>query len=478
MNATTFLVCFGIYIAAMMLIGLKASKHETGEAYLMGSRGLSPLLVIGTMLATQVGTGSSMGAAGFGYTEGWAGLIYGIGGFLGIMCVVWFFGNIRKYNFTTMSEEISFYYGGNRIIKAVVSIIIFVASVGWLGAHILGGSMYLAWVTNLDLSVAKTITIFAFGIYVIAGGYLAVVWTDAVQAIILFFGFIITAFYLIINLGGLGEILSAMPEGTTSFLGMESYGILPTISLIVSLTIGGLSAPSFRHRIYSARDEKTAMRGFTISAALYIVFAAFPVIIGMAAHALNPELTNSNFAIPYLAMNVLPPVLGIVILIAGLSATMSSGDSDAIAGVTILINDIVPIFFKKKVPEEKLVLVSRIATAGTLAFAFIMAVTAVDITNYISNMISTTMTGLAVASVMGHKWKRATWQGGIAAMIAGSVCSVVGGKIEIVSNVLGDSTLVALAGAIFAGIVVSLLTPKNTKTEEEAMEEIIKTRVV
>lgn len=478
MNITLFLVCFAAYIGLMVLIGIKTSKNETGEAYLMGSRGLPAFLVIGTMLATQVGTGSSMGAAGFGYTQGWAGLIYGIGGFLGIMCVIWFFGNIREYNFTTMSEEISFYFGANKIIKAVVSVIIFIASVGWLGAHILGGSMYLAWITGLDLSIAKLITILAFGIYVIAGGYMAVVWTDAIQAIILFFGFIIIAVYLIITSGGLGAITAAMPEGTTTFLGIGSYGALPTISLIVSLTIGGLSAPSFRHRIYSSKNQETAKKGFWISAMLYIVFAAFPVIIGMAAHMLNPDLENSNFSIPYLAMNVLPPALGLIIMIAGLSATMSSGDSDAIAGVTILINDIIPAFTKKKVPEEKLVKVSRIATASTLLLAFIMAVTAVDITNYISNMISTTMTGLAVASVFGRHWKRATWQGGIAAMAAGSVCSIVGGKIPAITNLLGDSTLVALAGAVLACVIVSLLTPENKVTEEEALELIKKDRIV
>lgn len=478
MNTTIFFICFAVYILSMLLIGLKASKNETGEGYLMGSRGLPAFLVIGTMLATQVGTGSSMGAAGFGYSQGWAGLTYGIGGFLGIMCVILFFGDIRKYNFTTMSEEISFYYGGNKAIKSFVSIIIFIASVGWLGAHILGGSMYLAWVTGIDLAIAKTITVLAFGLYVIAGGYLAVVWTDAIQAVILFFGFIFTAFYTIFKIGSLDEILSTMPEGTTSFLGIESYGIMPTISLIVALAIGGLAVPSFRHRIYTSRDEKTAKRGFKISAWLYIAFAVFPVIIGMAARYLNPQLENSNFSIPYLAMNVLPIGIGLIILIAGLSATMSSGDSDAIAGVTILINDIYPMIFKKKIAEDKLVRVSRWATAGTIIFAYVMAITAVDITNYISNMISTTMTGLAVASVMGRYWKRATWQGGIAALIGGSICSIVGGKLEIVNNVLGDSTLFALAGSILACVVVSLMTRKNTVSEEEALKIVEESRVV
>ncbi len=63
---------------------------------------------------------------------------------------------------------------------------IFVASIGWLGAHILGGSMYLSWATGINLTLAKIIIALAFAIYVIIGGYSAVVWTDTIQALILF----------------------------------------------------------------------------------------------------------------------------------------------------------------------------------------------------------------------------------------------------------------------------------------------------
>lgn len=478
MNVTLFYVCFALYLMAMLYIGIRQAKNDSAAGYLMGSRSLPMFLVIGTMLATQVGTGSSLGAAGFAYSNGWAGLIYGVGGFLSIVGVVWLFGDIRKYGFATMSEEISFYYGGNKTIKAVVAIVTFFASVGWLGAHLLGGSMYLAGVTGMELPLAKLITLLGFALFVVGGGYMAVVWTDAIQALVLFFGFIGTAIYLLINMDGLGNVLQVMPEGTTSFLGIEGYGLLPTISLIVSLTIGGFAVPSFRQRIYTSKDEKTAKRGFAITAMLYLIFAAFPVIIGMCARAINPDLGNNNFAIPFLALNVLPTAFGIIIMISGLSATMSSASSDALTGTTVLINDIYPVFKKGKISDEKLVFVSRIGGILTMLVAFIMALTAVDITNYISNMISTTLTGLAVASVMGRYWKRATWQGGIAALVGGSVFSIVAGKIPAVMAVLGDPTLVALAGSILCCFVVSLCTPANHLSEEEALAIVRESNLV
>ncbi|MEX2463947.1 MAG: hypothetical protein WD513_06595 [Balneolaceae bacterium] len=75
----------------------------------------------------------------------------------------------------------------------------------------------------------------------------------------------------------------------------------------------------------------------------------------MAAFALNPELDNRNFAFPFLAIEVLPLSIGVIVLIAGLSATMSSASSDAIAGVTILMRDIYVIFKGEIPPREKVI---------------------------------------------------------------------------------------------------------------------------
>ncbi len=101
--------------------------------------------------------------------------------------------------------------------KNVVGLLIFIASIGWLGAHILGGGMYLAWIADIELSTAKMIIAAAFTIYVVIGGYTAVVWTDTIQAIILFVGFILMAVLSVQHIGGLDNLYSAMdPEAVSS----------------------------------------------------------------------------------------------------------------------------------------------------------------------------------------------------------------------------------------------------------------------
>ena len=222
MNSHVFLVGFIIYALAMIWLGWYVSRHQkSGEDFLLGGRSLPLFLTLGSTVATMVGTGSSMGAVGFGYSNGWAGMLYGVGGAIGILLVAWLFAPVRKLRFMTMSEELSYYTGGSHLIKNLVGIMIFIASIGWLGAHILGGSMYLAWATGINLTVAKIIIAMAFAIYVIIGGYSAVVWTDTIQALILFFGFILMAILAVVHVGGWDAIVQAMDPKAMSLFAVD-----------------------------------------------------------------------------------------------------------------------------------------------------------------------------------------------------------------------------------------------------------------
>ncbi len=228
MNSHIFLVGFIIYAIAMIWLGWFVSRNQkSGEDFLLGGRSLPLFLTLGSTVATMVGTGSSMGAVGFGYSNGWAGMLYGVGGAVGILLVAWLFAPVRKLRFMTMSEEISYYTGGSHLIKNIVGLMIFIASIGWLGAHILGGSMYLAWATGIDLTVAKLIIALAFAIYVIIGGYSAVVWTDTIQALILFFGFILMAILAVVHVGGWSAIEQAMDPKAMSLFAIDKMGVLP-----------------------------------------------------------------------------------------------------------------------------------------------------------------------------------------------------------------------------------------------------------
>lgn len=468
MHTGIFLAVFFIYILGMILFSSYLSKSQkSGEDFLLGDRKVPFLLMFGTTIATMVGTGSSMGAIGKGYADGWAGSLYGIGGAAGILLLAMLFGEVRKYNFMTFSEEVSFYYGANKRLKALVAVLIFLAEIGWLGAHILGGGLYLSWIAGIDLLTAKIIIALAFSIYVIIGGYMAVVWTDTIQAIVLFFGFILLAVISLVKVGGFEGLNAAHPTDTFAFLTGDQ--LIPSISLAIVIFVGVLATPAYRQRIYSSRDVSTVKKSFYYSGSLYLLFSFIPALIGMSAFQLNPDLSNSNYAFPFMATEILPAAIGMIVLIAGLSATMSSASSDAIAAISIFLRDLYVLFTGKMPAKEKAMKYSRLGLIFINAAALLFSLYATDIINYIQFMISIIMSGLFVCSLMGKYWKRANWQGGIGALVGGAVASITVIQIEAWNQFWGNPVIPSILFASLLGIIVSLLFPSNQVSDAEAL---------
>ena len=471
MNSTLFLTTFAAYVGFLIALSWWVTRrHQGGEDFLLAGRSLPIFLTIGTTVATMVGTGSSMGAVGFGYANGWAGALYGLGGAIGILLLAAWFAPVREYRFMTMSEELSFYVGANRLVKNIVAVLIFLACIGWLGAHILGGGLYLAWIAGMDLDVARVVVALSFAIYVIVGGYRAVVWTDTLQAIVLFGGFILMAALAVHAAGGWSALLAAQPEANVAALARESIGGLPALSLVLVIAVGVLATPSFRQRIYSARSVGSVRRSFVISGTLYLFFSLVPAIIGMGAYALNPELGNRNFAFPFLAVEVLPVGIGLVVLIAGLSATMSSASSDAMAGVAVLMRDLWVMVTGRTPSRTRVVRNSRITLALVITGAWLMASLSDDLIGYITGMISTLMAGMFACGLLGRFWPRYNWQGALASLLGGAIASV-----WVMASFMafwGNPVIPAVITALGAGVMVSLLTPPQALTPAQSLARL------
>ena len=476
MNNMSFLIWFTLYACAMIALGWYVSRHQkTGDDFLLGGRSLPMILTLGSTVGTMVGTGSSVGAVGFGYTNGWAGMLYGLGGAVGILLVAWLFAPVRKLRFMTMSEEMCYYTGGSRIVKNLVAILIFIASIGWLGAHILGGGLYLAWASGIDINVAKIIIAVAFVVYVGIGGYSAVVWIDTIQSIVLFVGFILMAVLAVQHVGGWSHIQQAVDPAAQSLFAVDKLGILPAFSLALVIGVGVLATPSYRQRIYSAKTVSSVRQSFTITGILYLMFSFLPAIIGMAVWTMNSQLENSGFAFLF-ATQVLPPVLAMAVLIAGMSANMSSGSSDAIAAVSIMLRDLYTLATGHMPAPEKAIRTSRIFLVVVIALALLFALTSNDIISYITKMISMIMSGMFICSMLGRFWTRFNWQGAVAALAGGAGASMVVMMNDSWMAFWGNPCLPSVLTSLSAAVVVTLATPASRISRAEALEMITRER--
>lgn len=483
-----FIGGFIAWIFIMILIGYFTSRGKTsGSDFLTGGGDISFFLTFCTIGATMIGAGSSMGAVANGYNYGWAGALYGVGNAVGLL-VLFTFASSKNKGFFTMSEEAQYFYGGKKIIRQAMGFMMYIAEIIWLGNSINGGSKYLQYITGLDGSLCKLITVLGFAVYVFLGGYYAVVTTDAVQFVVLIVGFFFIALRAFPLAGGYAAVESAFDaagrSGSLSFFGIESYGLMPALALVAASICGVIGSPTCRTRIYTASSEKTAKRAMLGQAVFVFIWAFITAIIGMCCYTIatakGVHLESGDFAFAYMATHVLGPVIGLFFMIAGMSATMSSGDSDAIAGVTILLTDVYPAITGKRIQEENYEKYSRIALIISLACAFFITLFAKDIIGYISTVIGAFLPGLACAMILGKYWKRANWQGGFACILAGTAfgCLVlfIPAFKSLINTTFGGPAIPAFFTALIAEVLVSLLTPPDHTTSEEALQHVLNER--
>jgi SSS family solute:Na+ symporter len=167
-------------------------------------------------------------------------------------------------------------------------------------------------------------------------------------------------------------------------------------------------------------------------------------------------------------------------MIAGLSATMSSGDSDAISGVTILLTDVYPSVTGKTIKEEDYQKYSRIALVTTLAIAFFITLFVNDVITYIQTVVGALLPGVAVAMLMGRFWKRANWQGGLACIGSGTILGVLILVIPAfktwINSVFGGPAVAATLVSLVFGIVVSLIFPADDTPDEVRLQNVYNDR--
>ena len=477
MSPTLFLTCFGIYVVVLTMFGSWiASRNQTGDDFLLGGRSLPLFLTLGTTIATIIGTGSSMGSVGKAYAAGWMGSFFGIGAFIGVILTACLFSSARQHNFMTMAEELSSYVGGNRIVSGMVAIFTYLACVGWLGAHILGGGRYLQYVTEIDMNLALVLVALGFAVYSAIGGYRAVVWTDTIQAVVLFIGFLLTAYFAFRSIGGiegLRETHAMLSQTETRTTGPS---FLPGLSLIVAITVNILATPSFRQRIYSGNSVAEVKKAFLYSAFLAIGFSLLPSIVGMAAYRHNLDLENADLAFPYMATQMLPLAVGILTLLAGLSATMSSASSDALSAVTIFVRDVYELVFRRVPDSKKVVFLSRIALGITTGLALLMAMSADNIIGYIKEMLALFVTGMCVCGVLGKLWPRYNAYGAIASLIGAFATALTFQFQPAWTEYWGGSVIPSLSISMASGAIVSLFTPPDKLSQIEVVELLAERR--
>lgn len=492
-NMNMHLVYFIIFAIVLSFIGgfINIRSPYKSDFYFAG-RNLSIFRLYGASFAAMVGTGSSIGALGYGYLNGWAGALYGLGGGIGIILTGYLFAHMRKYQFMSMPEEISYYYGANSIIMHITTLWDVFISLSWLAVHIMGGGLLLStiifYISNVSIDVHVTQAFVAFSILfiLILGGFIGLVWTNIIMAIIFFTGFSLIAVFIVANEGGITEVITKaeffesqtinyLDKGRTTFLGIKKIGVLPAISLMVSITIGVMATSAYRQFIYAAERPKAVKHAYLVCGLTYFIFSFIPALLGITAFVIarreEIELINSDRTFAYLIFKILPYSLGVFAIIVALSATISSATSAIFSGHISLLRNIIPLF-KCNAPTKKyLPYISRITLAIMVFCSWLIAVAVNNnIIYYITESTAVVMSGIFVITILGKYWQKASWIGAMAALAA----PVIYWLGEIIAN---EHNLVffkypiifALILSFTCGFIFSLIFPSKRLSPRTAL---------
>jgi SSS family solute:Na+ symporter len=354
------------------------------------------------------------------------------------------------------------------------NVTLFLSQLCWLTVQIIGGAAVLGAVTRLDPKVCVVLAGFAKAAISIPGGLKAVVYTDVVQTVILFCGFGCLIQSALSNAGGLAGLRAAMPADYSSFLGIASFGGWNVLSLLLVLTLNPIADPGRRLTMYCARTENGARWSMVLSATIVMVFSLAIGITGMYACKLNPKLPVPDQALPWLVMNVLPPWLAGFVVVAVVSGMSSAANGNAAAAGTFYVRHIFPLL-TGRYPERP------VATARwALVFAFLLSTTlglyTGSIVPFVVKFLPLTMSGLGVIILLGRFWKRATWQGALAALIATPIVSAAVMFIPGQEEFWKNSIIPASATGVLAHLVGSLNSPPRKRAFDEVAEAMRRER--
>jgi SSS family solute:Na+ symporter len=474
---TQLAIIIGLILYVVLTTGvsfLMVSRVRKPADYLVAGRGLPHWVLIGTIVGTCIGTGVIIGGSGLAYKHGWAGCAYPIGLGIGTLLTGIFFAKMRRYNFMTLSEEIACYYGGHRGVVEFSNILLFVSQLCWLTVQILGGAAVVGAVTGLPHYACVVIAGFAKAIISIPGGLKAVVYTDVLQTCILFGGFAFLIYSALKEVGGMNGLRHSVPADYFSFLGMDSLGARGVASLLIVLITNPLADPARRLTMYSAKSESAALRSMVLSGLLVIAFSVVIGITGMYAFKLNPNLAHPDDALPWLAMNALPPWLAALVVMAVVSGMSSAANACAASAGTFYVRHIFPLI-TGRYPKQPVVTVRR-ALAVAFLFSTVLALRASNIVGFVQKFLPLTMSGIALCAVVGRFWKRATPQGALAALITTPVVAVIIMLIPSQSTFWGNPTIPAGVAGLAAHIIVSFRTPRPQLSIEQVAEKLAQER--
>ena len=488
----TKIIVLAIYVSILFLIGIFASRRINSMSdYYLGGKKMGFWAVAFSARATGESGWLLIGLTGMGAMAGYSAYWVVLGELLGVFLSWQFMAKRFKrrsdtYKSITIPDYLQSHFKSStntlRIISAatlVVFVVIYVAS----QMDVTG--IAFESMLNIDYRIGALIGFVIVLIYIFIGGFVAAVWSDMFQGILMFFGLVllpIVVWFSMDHGAGISEGLNAIDPTLTQIMGRSDDGLMNLFTILgfSMIGLGFLGSPQVYVRFMSIKSEKEIDKGKWIALIFTLLTDAAAVTIGILARIYftsegqDPEVVLGNGGENVLSMitnEFLPSILVAIFIAIVLSAIMSTIDSLLVLASSAITRDFYQKIFRPDLKDEDLTSFSRLVTV-------IMAVVALCIAILLYNLyperkifwimifgwsgIAATFCPVIILSLF---WKGYSEKGAIASMITGFI-SVIFFKI-VVSNMEGigayfielDVLAPSFLLAMIVGYIVSKIAP-------------------
>ena len=468
-----YLTAVLVYLGILIVIGVWQSRRvKSGADFLIAGRTLPARVLVFTLLATWIGSGSLFGGAGLGYRAGFPALWQSAGAWVGIAAVYFLAHRVRRIAKFTMPDILELRYGSTaRVLGTIVTAIAYTTITAY---QFRGGGRLLNLIAPIDPGTGALITAAFCIAYTALAGMLSVAYLDVGNGLMMTVGVAAAVIYLIAHAGGIGPAFDALRPDQVSILGTldpvtdVGYLFLPTMLLL-------MGEANMYQKFFSARDEHAARTAVIGWIGGTILVESLIVAVGVFGSVIIPGLSTSDSEaiVMRVAVGSLPAVLGIGLICGAAAIIISTANSFLLTPASALMNDVYRNSINPEASEKQIlfwtrVLVVVLGALGFVALRFFQTILQMALWAY-------TMYGAAVtpALLAAFIWPRATRQGGVAS-IASGMAMTLGWEIH-AQNAGGEYLLglptvyPAVAVSVLALVIVSLATPAPSDRELAAL---------
>lgn len=464
----------GVYLVLVLAVGaVLARRQQNRSDFYVASGTMGGALLFATIFSTVVGANTYMGFSGQVYSSGFSTIWLLAAAGSAYFLLFFICGKIRKiaseHQVFTLPDMIELRY--NRPVALAVTLFSLVALIGGAGGSILGIGLIANTLLNIDTTTAIVITAVVTITYTTFGGLWGVAITDWVQTMIMVSGLVLVVAFGFPALLPEADMISSFTQGTSELsakLGADTLSLTSGVTFLLVLTwaitfmpLNTISQTQIQ-RVYAARSTRLIRRISLLMVLVVALFAAFALaMVGTLGAVVRPGLENPETVFPVMALEVINPVVGMVVVTGILGASMSTVDSNLLGAGIHVSRDLVERQRRaaaRELPEAQGVRI----TQGSVVVIGIVSTVAAVVTPSILELLLTTQQLFAGATFVpilaGLYWRRANSRGAMAAILAGGGATLIS---EILQSPV-EPLLIGIACSIIGLLIGTFLTRPET----------------